>query len=118
MPAPRLVLAAAGPEVANLGKVHVALPAPPKSELVAATLVSRTAPVYPPVAKQTGIYGTVLMSVTIGANGSVTDVRVIDGPMQLRTAATVAFRQWLYKPAMLNGKPVDSNAQVQINFTR
>ena len=118
MPAPRLVLAAAGPEVANLGKVHVALPAPPKSELVAATLVSRTAPVYPPVAKQTGIYGTVLMSVTIGANGSVTDVRVIDGPMQLRTAATVAVRQWRYKPAMLNGKPVDSNAQVQINFTR
>ncbi|MBZ5568500.1 MAG: TonB family protein, partial [Acidobacteriia bacterium] len=118
MSAPKLVLAAADPEGANLGKVHVAVPVPPKSELVAATLVSRTAPVYPPVAKQLGIHGTVVMSVAIGANGSVSDVRVTDGPMQLRNAAIVAVRQWRYKPATLNGQPVDSSAQVQINFTR
>jgi protein TonB len=118
MPAPKLVTAAADANVANLSRVKVALPVPPASELVPAALVSRTAPVYPALARQLGISGTVVINLTIGANGSVTAVRITDGPMQLRAAAADAVRQWRYKPATLNGKPVDSSAQVQVNFTR
>jgi periplasmic protein TonB len=58
------------------------------------------------------------MSVSISPQGSVTAVRVISGPPQLREAAISAVRQWKYKPAMLNGQPAESAAEVQINFTR
>jgi protein TonB len=118
MPAPKLAPAANDAAVANLGKVHVALPVPPKSELVAATLVSRVAPIYPAVARQMGISGLIVMNVTIAPGGTVSAVRVTDGAMQLRSAAADAVRQWRYKPATLNGKPVESSAQVQVNFTR
>jgi TonB family protein len=119
MAAPKLVPAANDTAaLAGLSKMHVAVPAPPKSELVAASLVSRVAPVYPGIARQMGIAGLVVMNVTIGPDGSVSSVRVTDGAMQLRGAAIDAVRHWRYKPATLNGKPVESSAQVQVNFTR
>lgn len=118
MPAPKLAPTTIDAVVASLGAVHVALPVPPKSELVAATVVSRVAPVYPAVAKRLGISGLVVMDVTIAPDGSISAVRVTNGAMQLRSAAADAVRQWRYKPATLNGKPVESSAQVQVNFTR
>ncbi len=120
VPAPKLALAVNNDaaSIANLSKLPVAMPAPPKSELVPPTLVSQTAPVYPIMARQLGVYGVVTMDVTIGTDGHVKAVKVVDGAMQLRLAATDAVRQWRYKPAMLNHKPVESTAKVQVNFTR
>ena len=58
------------------------------------------------------------MNVTISPKGTVTAVQVISGAPQLRQAAVSAVRQWRYKPAMLNGQPAESAAEVQINFLR
>lgn len=118
MAAPKLPLALNDAAVSSISKLPVALPARPKSELVPATVISRTTPVYPAIARQMGSYGAVLMNVTISPQGSVTAVRVISGATQLRQAAINAVRQWRYKPAMLNGQPAESTADVQINFTR
>lgn len=118
MAAPKLSLASNDAALSSISKLPVALPARPKSELVPATLISRSTPVYPALARQMGTYGAVLMSVTISPQGSVTAVRVISGATQLRQAAISAVRQWRYKPALLNGQPAESTAEVQINFTR
>ncbi|MGB9106556.1 MAG: TonB family protein [Terriglobales bacterium] len=118
MAAPKLAPASNDAAVSSISKLPVALPARPKSELVPATLISRTAPAYPSIARQMGVFGAVLMNVTISPQGSVTAVRVISGATQLRQAAISAVRQWRYKPAMLNGQPAESTAEVQINFTR
>ena len=118
MAAPKLALASNDAAVSSISKLPVALPARPKSELVPATLISRTAPVFPSIARQMGIYGAVLMNVTISPKGTVTAVQVISGAPQLRQAAVSAVRQWRYKPAMLNGQPAESAAEVQINFLR
>ena len=118
MAAPKLSLASNDAAVNSISKLPVALPARPKSELVPATLISRTTPVYPQIARQMGTYGAVLMNVTISPEGSVSAVRVISGATQLRQAAISAVRQWRYKPALLNGQPTESTAEVQINFTR
>lgn len=119
MTAPKLALAPSNDAaVSSISKLPVALPARPKSELVSATLISRTAPVYPSMARQMGLYGAVLVNVTISPEGRVTAVRVISGAVQLRQAAISAVQQWRYKPAMLNGQPVESTAEVQINFMR
>ena len=119
MAAPKLAPAASNDAaVSSISKLPVALPARPKSELVPATLISRTAPVYPTIARQMGVSGAVLMNVTISPEGRVTAVRVISGAPQLRQAAISAVQQWRYKPAMLNGQPAESTAEVQINFMR
>jgi TonB family protein len=74
-----------------------------------AEVVLRKAPVYPSVAKQKGIEGTVIVEATIAENGTVSDARVLSGPQELRSAALEAVLQWQFK----NG----SVATVTINFT-
>ena len=118
MAAPKLSLTSNDAALSSISKLPVSLPARPQSELVPATLISHPAPVYPPIARQMGAYGAVLMNVTISPEGSVTAVRVISGASPLRQAAISAVRQWRYKPALLNGRPTESTAEVQINFTR
>jgi protein TonB len=118
VPAPKLALASNDAALSSLSKVSVAVPSRPKSELVPATLLSRTAPVFPPIAKQMGVHGTVVMNVTISPAGTVSAVRVVSGEGQLRQAAISAVQQWHYKPAMLNGQPTESTAEVHVNFIR
>jgi protein TonB len=116
--APKLALTSNDSVVNSLSKLPVAVPARPKSELIPATLTSRVAPTFPAIARHMGIYGAVVMSVTISPSGAVSDVRVLSGESQLRDAAINAVKQWRYKPAMLNGQPTESTAEVQVNFTR
>jgi len=116
--APKLALASSADAVSTLSRLPVAMPSRPQSELVPATLVSRIAPTYPAMAKQLHIYGTVQMSITIATSGAVKDVKVQSGPAQLQAAAVEAVKRWKYKPAMLNGAPTESAAEVQVNFAR
>ncbi len=55
---------------------------------------------------------------TIGVDGKVKNVRVISGHALLQRPATEAVRQWIYKPAVLNGQAVESESEVQVNFAR
>jgi protein TonB len=118
VPAPKLDLPSRDTSIGNISRIPVTLPAAPKSDLVPAALISRVNPAYPYMARQLGISGLVMMSVTIGKEGSVSSVRVTAGAMQLRQAAVDAVKQWRYKPAMLNGQPIESSAEVKVNFTR
>ena len=82
-----------------------------------ANLLSRVDPVYPPVAQQARLQGTVVQQIVIDTNGNVTNIRVISGHPMLVQAAIDAVRQWRYKPYLLNGAAVAVSAQVQVNFT-
>jgi protein TonB len=86
------------------GKIH----APSK--------LSNTAPVYPPMAKQARVEGTVILEATINAQGRVTDVKVLRGIPLLDNAAMDAVRQWRYSPTLLNGTPVPVVMTVTVNF--
>src|SRR6187397_513444 len=63
-------------------------------------------PVYPPLAQQAKIQGTVVIEATIGPDGRVTDVRVLRPSPILDTAAIEAVRRWRYTPTLLNGVAV------------
>jgi len=53
----------------------------------------------------------------IDEQGNVTEVSVLKGlPMGLSEAAMNAVRQWKFKPAMLNGKPVAVYFNLTVNF--
>jgi protein TonB len=80
------------------------------------TLIQKTSPVYPAIAKQARITGTVTMQVTITKAGTVTGVHVISGPTALQQAAMDAVRNWRYKPFMLNNQPVEVQQSLSVNF--
>jgi protein TonB len=57
------------------------------------------------------------MEATIGADGKVSDVRVLRSIPLLDQAAMDAVRQWEYAPTVLNGTPVPVLMTVTLNFT-
>jgi TonB family protein len=87
-----------------------------ESEEAEKQIVHRVAPKYPPEAKVAAIQGTVLLEITIGADGSVTDVREIDGPAELIAAAIAAVKQWRYKPTIYRGRPRQATTEVELRF--
>jgi periplasmic protein TonB len=85
--------------------------------VMAANLISKVNPVYPPEAKQAGTEGTVRLAVDIGPDGKVVSVNAQSGPDVLVQAAVEAVRQWTYKATLLNGEPVEVLTTVDVNFT-
>src|SRR5439155_854058 len=83
----------------------------------AANLVMKVTPVYPPLAKQARIQGTVRFTVTIAKDGTVANLQVETGHPLLVPVATEAVKQWVYRPTLLNGEPVEVITQVDVNFT-
>ncbi|HEY3742878.1 MAG TPA: energy transducer TonB [Bryobacteraceae bacterium] len=107
-------------------------PPPPKKEEVkpktpdrirvggnvqAANLVRRIVPVYPPLAKQARVQGTVKFSAIIGKDGTIQNLQLISGHPLLVPAATEAVKQWVYRPTLLNGEPVEVVTQIDVNFS-
>ena len=82
----------------------------------AVNLVNKVTPVYPPLAKQAQIQGTVRFNATIGTDGTVKNLDVVAGHPLLVEAAQEAVRQWVYKPTLLNGQPVEVQTQIDVNF--
>jgi TonB family protein len=87
------------------------------STLTSANLVQKVTPVYPPEAKANRIQGIVRFTVMIGKDGTVQSVTLVNGHPLLAQAAKDAVLQWVYKPTLLNGDPVEVMTQVDVNFT-
>jgi protein TonB len=83
----------------------------------AANLINQVRPAYPPLAKQARISGTVELSAVIGKDGRVQDLKVVRGHPLLVQAALDAVKQWVYKPTLLNGEPVEVSTTIDVNFT-
>jgi TonB family protein len=62
------------------------------------TPVSKVEPVYPPLARQARIQGAVVLQVTVNAQGSVENVKVVTGHPLLIQAAIDAVKNWKYEP--------------------
>ncbi len=97
-------------------------PPPPKRIRVGgsvqrANLIRQVRPVYPPLARQARIQGTVKLTAIIAKDGSIQKLEVMGGHPLLIPAALSAVKQWRYKPTLLNGQPVEVVTQVDVNFT-
>ncbi len=86
------------------------------SSLVEGMLVRKTMPIYPPIARLMRVQGTVVLQATISTAGVIEDLRVVSGPVLLRQAALDAVETWVYRPYMLNGKPVEVGTTVNVEF--
>jgi protein TonB len=118
MPAP--VLASAPPAAAPQGTpaqgANTARTNGDGSRVQQAQLISRKDPEYPQLAKQSGAQGEVVLAAMIGVDGKVKNVKVVSGPPLLRNAAIQAVKQWVYKPTLLNGKPIEAETRITLNF--
>lgn len=97
-------------------------PVTPKSIRVggnvqAAKLVRQPKPVYPPLAKQARISGTVRFNAVIGKDGTIQNLTLVSGHPLLVQSAQDAVRQWVYQPTTLNGEPVEVVTTIDVNFT-
>jgi protein TonB len=82
----------------------------------ASNLIRKVTPVYPALAKQARIQGTVRFQVTIGTDGAVRSLQLISGHPLLVEAARNAVQQWVYQPTLVNATPVEVITTVDVNF--
>jgi protein TonB len=102
------------PDVPKPPKTH-----PPiirRSEMDPASLIHHVMPVYPPLAAQTRTEGEVKLHAIIAIDGTIQSLEVVSGPPLLIQAARDAVRQWRYKPAVLNGQPVEVDTFINVIF--
>jgi TonB family protein len=83
-------------------------PAAPKVSkgVTASNALTKVAPIYPPVARQMNASGEVKVAITIDEYGRVIEAKAISGHPALRSAAEEAAKQWVFRPARLDGAPI------------
>jgi TonB family protein len=84
-----------------------------------ARLLKPRPPAYPPEARSSGQEGWVILSYTVGTDGSVIDPIVEDssGVASFEKAALQSARRYRYTPATWNGKPVEQcAAKIKFSF--
>jgi TonB family protein len=79
--------------------------------------VSKVQPQYPDIARDASVEGTVMVQALVGKDGRVKDTRVVKSVPMLDAAAVAAVKQWIFKPALNNNKPVPVWIAVPVKFT-
>ena len=102
-------------------------PPPPKAatpkrirvggQVESAKLIFKPQPEYPPLAKMARIQGTVRLEAIISKDGTIQDLKVIQGHPLLVKAALEAVQRWRYQPTLLNGEPVEVVTEIDVNYT-
>jgi periplasmic protein TonB len=85
--------------------------------VLAAKLIRRIIPTYPPLAVRARIQGTVHLVGIVDRDGTIQKLQVLGGHPLLVEAALAAVRQWAYQPTLLNGEPVQVVAPIDVTFT-
>jgi protein TonB len=81
-----------------------------------AKLIKQVMPVYPALAKQARVAGTVRLLAVISRDGTIQDLKLMAGHPLLVQAAIDAVKQWTYRPTMLNNEPVEVITTIEVNF--
>ncbi len=104
------------------GATDQSRPAAARDAVVAAHTLRatrRVEPDYPPQALRSLVSGWVEMEFTVGTDGSVRDVTVIESEpgRTFDSAAITAMRRYRYEPVLHDGEPVEQRARIRIRFT-
>ena len=84
--------------------------------VMANKLTKQIPPLYPPLANSARIQGSVVLTVHIGKDGSVSDTKLVRGHPLLVSAAVEAVKQWQYSPFLVQGEPVEVITTVTVPF--
>ena len=95
---------------------------PPTTQHVTSVVLSGKAtslpqPMYPRIAKDAHVQGTVSIQILVSEEGKVLSAQVVSGNAMLITAAKDAAMRARFTPTMLNGQPVKIQGIINYNFT-
>jgi protein TonB len=79
--------------------------------------VTKVQPEYPEIARSANVDGTVLVQALVGKDGRVKDTKVVKSIAMLDASAVTAVKQWVFKPALSNNKPVAVWVAVPVRFS-
>jgi protein TonB len=80
-------------------------------------IVSRDPPMYPVVAREMGVSGTVILQILVGSDGKPKETMVIQSIPMLDPYAVRCVEKWRFKPATSNGKPMAVWVAAPVKFT-
>jgi protein TonB len=92
-------------------------PIPVSRGVQEAKLLRKIIPIYPQIAIVSHVQGTVHLVGVISKEGTIRNLQAIDGNPLLIHAALDAVRQWVYRPTLLNGQPIEVIAPILVTFT-
>ena len=79
-------------------------------------LIQKVNPSYPVEAVKTGLQGSVVLQALINRDGAIRDLKLVRGSFLLGQAAYKAVRQWRYQPLVVNGKAMEAQTYVTVDF--
>ena len=85
-------------------------------ETTLALLVHKVEPDYPQQALSQHIEGPVVLQAWIARDGTVRDLKLVKGYFVLGKAAFDAVKQWRFKPYTQDGKAIDFQTMLTVNF--
>ena len=71
----------------------------------------------PPELRGKKLQGAVLVHIVIDRDGNVLRAELVSGQPELIKGSLDAVRQWLFKPTLLNGDPVEVDTTVTIMYS-
>jgi TonB family protein len=111
-----------GIPVATITQIDVGFTLPPGAfraggDVKPPTVLSRVEPQYTGQARDAHFQGTVVLEALIRKDGSVDILRVVQSAgYGLDESATEALKQWVFRPGMKSGEPVDVAINIEVNF--
>jgi len=80
-------------------------------------VIKKVNPNYPRISLLAGIEGTVYVRATVDESGKVVDASTVDTTHHgFGQAAIDAIKQWEFKPATLDGKPIKAEVTIPVKF--
>jgi TonB family protein len=79
-------------------------------------LLQKVLPSYPEKAIRERLQGPVVLQAFIARDGTIQDLKLIRGSLLLGQAAYRAVRQWRYQPYLINGRAVEAQTLVTVDF--
>jgi TonB family protein len=87
-----------------------------KSTIVPARLVRSVKPPYPTFARQMKLSATLMVQAKISKDGKLTDIQFVSGSSLFQQTALDALKLWRYTPATLDGKVIEQDIQIRLDF--
>jgi TonB family protein len=79
-------------------------------------LLQKVLPNYPERAVKARLQGPVVLQAWIGRDGTIQDLKLVRGSFLLGQAAYRAVKQWRYQPYLINGRAVEAETFVTVDF--
>ena len=86
------------------------------AEVMQRLIIHKVEPIYPEALRQANVHGIVVLAAVIARDGTVVKLHPISGPEALGSTAIEAVRWWRFHPYRINGKAVDVETTLAIEF--